>query len=117
MSRGVSSAGREQIAARSACSSVKLGRLRRVTHCTLLATQAHPSQRVGLGRVLRYTVDVGAVRSSDSRHAMPRRRDDDEDDWDDEYLPDGVYDEDEDDGEPTVPCPYCKHEVLEAAQY
>lgn len=50
---------------------------------------------------------------------MPRYRDQDEDDdeWDDDELPDGVYAEDEDDGEPTVPCPYCKHEVLETAQY
>jgi hypothetical protein len=58
---------------------------------------------------------------------MPRYPDDDEDDdWDDEAddaldeddeLPDGVYHEDDDDGEPTVPCPYCKHEILETAQY
>lgn len=46
---------------------------------------------------------------------MPRR-DYDEDDEDDD-LPEGVYDDDEDDGEPTVKCPYCGHEILETAQY
>ena len=44
---------------------------------------------------------------------MPRHHDEDDDD----DLPEGVYDEDDDDGEPTVPCPYCGHDVLETAQY
>jgi len=46
--------------------------------------------------------------------------DEDEDDDDDEYddeLPEGVYHEDGDVGEPTVKCPYCNHEILETAQY
>ncbi len=51
---------------------------------------------------------------------MPSRRDDpeddpeDDDDWDDDDLPDGVY---HDEDEPTVPCPHCRAEVLEDAQY
>ena len=35
---------------------------------------------------------------------------DDEDEWDDEESDSG---EDSDDGEPTVPCPYCRAEILE----
>ena len=45
---------------------------------------------------------------------MPRRTDY-EDDWADEYEPDGdgeYVPEDEDD-EPTVPCPYCRKQILE----
>lgn len=33
---------------------------------------------------------------------------------DDEGMPDGVYHDEE---EPTVPCPYCRADVLEDAQY
>ena len=50
---------------------------------------------------------------------MPRRRpadDPDEDDWDDDPddLPEGVY---HDDDIPTVPCPYCRREISEEAQW
>jgi hypothetical protein len=46
---------------------------------------------------------------------MPRRtRDDDPDDWDEDELPEGVYYDDE---IPTVPCPYCKAEISEEAQW
>lgn len=49
---------------------------------------------------------------------MPRQRDyDDEDEDDDDDLPEGVYHDDEDDGEPTVKCPYCGNEIVETAQY
>ena len=41
------------------------------------------------------------------------RRHDDEDD-DDEYLPDGVYHDDE---PPLIPCPYCREPVPEEAQF
>lgn len=44
---------------------------------------------------------------------MPRHHHADDDD-DDDDLPDGVY-SDDDDGEPTVPCPYCRREILEGA--
>ena len=48
---------------------------------------------------------------------MPARtRDDDPDDWDDDEdeLPEGVYSDDE---IPTVPCPYCRAEISEEAQW
>jgi hypothetical protein len=38
-----------------------------------------------------------------------RDNDDEDDDWDDDEA---EFDEDSDD-EPTVPCPYCRHEMLE----
>ncbi len=53
---------------------------------------------------------------------MTRHREPDEDDWDesDDYDPDdpetypqGLYD---DDGPPTVPCPYCRAEVIEDSE-
>ena len=49
----------------------------------------------------------------------PERRDDDldddGDDWgDSDELPEGVY---SDDDLPTVPCPYCRREVSEEAQW
>jgi predicted nucleic acid-binding Zn ribbon protein len=57
----------------------------------------------------------------------PREPDDDDpDDWDDDYdaardydpddpetYPQGLYD---DDGLPTIPCPYCKAEILEESE-
>lgn len=47
---------------------------------------------------------------------MPRRRD-----WDDdpeiEYDPEEEYGSDDDDNdEPTLPCPYCRREILEDAE-
>ena len=41
---------------------------------------------------------------------MPRRVRDDDDDFDEEELPEGVYYDDE---LPTVTCPHCGREVLE----
>ena len=38
-----------------------------------------------------------------------RDADDDESDWDDDEADDG----DDSDEEPTVPCPYCRREILE----
>lgn len=49
---------------------------------------------------------------------MPRRLHEDED-WDDDPEDDrgDEYDElDDDDGEPTIPCPYCKRAIHEDAQ-
>lgn len=37
--------------------------------------------------------------------------DDDEDDWEDDD-----YGEDDEEGEPTVPCPYCRREIHEDAE-
>lgn len=49
---------------------------------------------------------------------MPRRRideDDPDDEWSDsDELPEGVYYDDE---IPTVPCPYCREEISEEAQW
>jgi hypothetical protein len=48
---------------------------------------------------------------------MPgRTREDDPDDWDEDEdeLPEGVYYDDE---IPTVPCPYCRAEISEEAQW
>jgi hypothetical protein len=47
---------------------------------------------------------------------MPRRPADEADDWDDDPddLPDGVY---HDEDIPTVPCPYCRREISEEAQW
>lgn len=44
---------------------------------------------------------------------MTAYRDQDDDDWDTE---DDLGD-DSDDDEPTVPCPYCRHEILEDSPY
>lgn len=44
---------------------------------------------------------------------MRRRRDEPEDDYEDDDLPEGVYHDDE---PPTVPCPYCRKEVAEDAE-
>lgn len=48
---------------------------------------------------------------------MSRRRDDDPDDeWDDSDAFDAGYEEGDDDDsgdEPTVPCPFCRRELLE----
>jgi hypothetical protein len=44
---------------------------------------------------------------------MTAYRDQDDDDWDTEVD----HDDDSDDGEPTVPCPYCRHEILEDSPY
>lgn len=50
---------------------------------------------------------------------MPRHRDDDPDDSDDDFdadeYPEGVYRDDADD--PSVPCPYCREPVYEGAQF
>ena len=43
---------------------------------------------------------------------MTARRDADEDEWDDEDAGDGDAFDDDDD-EPTVPCPFCRREILE----
>jgi hypothetical protein len=43
---------------------------------------------------------------------MPYRDDDDEDDTD-EWDDDDVDVDDDSDDEPTVPCPFCKREILE----
>ena len=40
---------------------------------------------------------------------MTAARDEDDDDWDDEADDDG----DDTDEEPTVPCPYCRRDILE----
>jgi hypothetical protein len=48
---------------------------------------------------------------------MPRRpteEPDETDDWDEDDLPDGVY---HDEDVATVPCPYCKREIFEEAQW
>jgi hypothetical protein len=46
---------------------------------------------------------------------MPGHAEDDPDDWsDDDELPEGVYYDDE---TPTVPCPYCRAEISEEAQW
>jgi hypothetical protein len=51
---------------------------------------------------------------------MPRRQpdefDEDSSDWGDDpdELPEGVY---HDDQTPTVPCPYCRREISELAQW
>jgi hypothetical protein len=48
---------------------------------------------------------------------MPRRQADEPDefgDWDEDDLPDGVY---HDEDIPTVPCPYCRREISEEAQW
>lgn len=37
----------------------------------------------------------------------------DDDDWDDDEIDPGEDSEDPADEEPTVPCPYCKEEILE----
>ena len=68
-------------------------------------------------RSTRYYYYGDAIR--DVEKQMPRSRDTEpeDDEWDDDELPDGVYHEDEDDGEPTVKCPYCGNEVVETAQY
>jgi hypothetical protein len=42
---------------------------------------------------------------------MARRNEFEEDDWDDDES--NGYD---DDSEPTIPCPYCRHEIHEDAQ-
>jgi len=49
---------------------------------------------------------------------MNRRHnpDPDEDDFDDDELPDGVYHDDADEPS-TLPCPYCREPVYEGAQY
>ena len=44
---------------------------------------------------------------------MTAYRDQDDDDWDTE----DDHGDDSDDGEPTVPCPYCRHEILEDSPY
>ena len=45
------------------------------------------------------------------------RYDQEEDDWDDELdAPDYDADDDVDDDEPTVPCPYCREEIHEDAE-
>jgi hypothetical protein len=44
----------------------------------------------------------------------------DDDRWqteEDDDLPDGVYSEDEDEGEPTTPCPHCRRHILEDSVY
>lgn len=56
---------------------------------------------------------------------MPRSRrpdpaDDEDEDWDDDELPEGVYYDDAEDEDPdsyTVKCPYCGHAVHEDAQF
>ncbi len=45
-----------------------------------------------------------------------RDHDEDEHDWDDDETDTGDGLEDSD-GEPTVPCPYCKEEILEDSPY
>ena len=44
---------------------------------------------------------------------MTAYRDQDDVDWDTE----DDHGDDSDDGEPTVPCPYCRHEILEDSPY
>jgi hypothetical protein len=45
---------------------------------------------------------------------MTAYRDDEPEDMDwDEDEADDQYDSDDDDGEPTVPCPYCRRDILE----
>jgi len=48
-----------------------------------------------------------------SRHRRESDEDDD-DEFDDNYLPDGVY---HDDAPAMVACPYCREPVYEEAQY
>lgn len=38
---------------------------------------------------------------------------DDDDDDDDDRFADAIAEDDDDDAEPTVPCPYCRREILE----
>ena len=45
-----------------------------------------------------------------------RYADDEESDWDDDEADDGDTSEDSDE-EPTVPCPYCKEDILEDSPY
>ncbi len=47
---------------------------------------------------------------------MPRGRDWDDDDPELEDDPEDEYGSDDDDEEPTVPCPYCRREILEDAE-
>lgn len=46
---------------------------------------------------------------------MVRQTSDDEDDWEDGWNEDsdGVLDQDVDDADPTIPCPYCGCEIHE----
>jgi hypothetical protein len=45
-----------------------------------------------------------------------RDADDEESDWDDDEADEGDTPEDSDE-EPTIPCPYCRHEILEDSPY